>query len=760
MSTIAPIPNTTTVGIPRTIYLARILNLCFFPVATVLLGDLAILCVPQAQEALLAFDDAAGRWYITSQAFAFEFAYVVWMISAWYVARLLVGKRFEPDLVGTCCSPGFAAGVSKHLPRLLALCAGIPVIYYLLKRQMLGLGLLSMGSCIVVTLGLVFRRHWSRRQQNDWTINWYRRASEDIERFDTLARGAQLFIAALFVLSFGIWLALPVWMAPLARWIGAPALLLLALMSWTIFGGFALTYFPKTLHLPALIWIPVLALFISSGWNENHLVAPPQPAISNGTRLELGAAFVDWLRHRPDPRAPVIFVSSFGGASRAAYWTTSTLGKLEDEARRQHQTFADNIFVISGISGGSLGAAAFVTSLDLVRKSPGSRCSKVRDVADGFTGQDHLSTVIGLMLFPDLLQRFLPPPVAQWDRSRGLEETWAYDWQNTLTECGGQAAAVPNPWSRAFTALYPHLGADDAGTGPRLPALALSSTALGAGQAVFQTTFSLQRSDVFDILDPRLDTRSLTLAQAVHNSARFPYISPAGVVRFAATHAAWDRLGDGGYVEASGALTLSEIVETLQSEQLIRSEGPPGDCGTAAAPAPAAGCYILASQVRVLILDNTPTYGGNLLCGVPLPGKPDERLAQLQNPLLVRPRPLPPGPDFLEPILGAFSTNSGRAVTAQVDLGTLAGGCTSRFAELRLPAAASGSQDPSMDWMLNAQSRHDIDAVLDTRLVTTQYRQVTNPRILLQQNLDIVRGWFFPAATAPSSATAPRPAPE
>ncbi len=62
-----------------------------------------------------------------------------------------------------------------------------------------------------------------------------------------------------------------------------------------------------------------------------------------------------------------------------------------------------------------------------------------------------------------------------------------------------------------------------------------------------------------------------------------------------------------------------------------------------------------------------------------------------------------------------------------------------------------------MDWMLNAQSRHDIDAVLDTRLVTTQYRQVTNPRILLQQNLDIVRGWFFPAATEPSSANAPRP---
>lgn len=134
MSTIAPAPESASRGIPRFIYLARILSLCFFPVATVLLGDLVILYVPQAQEALLAFDDAAGGWYITSQAFAFEIAYVLWMICAWYVARLLVGRRFDPDLVGTCCSPPFAARLSKHLPRFLALLAGIPVIYFLLKR--------------------------------------------------------------------------------------------------------------------------------------------------------------------------------------------------------------------------------------------------------------------------------------------------------------------------------------------------------------------------------------------------------------------------------------------------------------------------------------------------------------------------------------------------------------------------------------------------------------------------------------------------
>jgi hypothetical protein len=724
----ASIPTTDTrgQGLPRLIYLARILNLCFFPLATVILGNLVILFVSQAKEALLAFDDGAeARWHVTSQAFSFEVAYVMWMISAWYVARLLVGRRFDPDLVGTCSSPEFARLVAKHLPRLLALFAGLPIAISLLRHpQLLGLGVGSIAICIIVFVGLVFRRPVAELRKHQWVHNWQQRDNEDIARFDQLSTGARIFIALLFVTSFGLCLALPVFMAPLARWIGAPALLLFALMSWTIFGGVILTYIPKTLHYPSLNWVVVAALLVCWHWNENHPVAAPVPDISNGPRAELGAAFVDWLRHRPDPQAPVIFVSSSGGASRAAYWTTSSLGKLEDEARASSHHFADNIFVISGISGGSLGAASFVTSLDLVRKANTAPCAKVRDVADGFTGRDHLSTVVGLMLFPDLVQRFLPFAVTRWDRSRGLEETWAHDWSEIMEKCGSRAT-LANPWNRAFTSLY-----SSGLKGEPLPNLALSTTALGSGQAVMQTTFSMRTSDTFDILDEKLQTRSLTLAQAAHNSARFPYISPGGVVRLAADQSVWDRLGDGGYVEASGTLPLSQILRQLLQKNLIRKSGPPANCG-------GDDCYILLDHVRVLILDNTPTYGGNLLCGA-------GRTPQPQNPLLRAPQPMPPGPDFLVPLVGSFSTRTGRAVSAEVELADIIEGCrTTHFAELRLPAAPSGSQDPSMDWMLNAASRGEIDAMLDGKLAS-EYRQMPNPQALLQQNLDQVRGWFSP----------------
>ena len=58
---------------------------------------------------------------------------------------------------------------------------------------------------------------------------------------------------------------------------------------------------------------------------------------------------------------------------------------------------------------------------------------------------------------------------------------------------------------------------------------------------------------------------NLSLAQAVHNSARFPYISLAGTVRLKTLHhdgdalddgGTWDHLGDGGYAESSATLAL------------------------------------------------------------------------------------------------------------------------------------------------------------------------------------------------------------
>jgi hypothetical protein len=745
-------------GIPRLIYLARILWLCFFPVFTVMVGDVVLIAIGQAREALVAFNDDHAH----SQLISFELGYVLWMVSAWYVARLLVGKRFEPDLIGECSSRAFARGLAEWLPRLLAFTAGLPIPLVLLYRMLFygqsGLGLLVLVLLVsggIVLAVIVVRRSWGERYHQKWRANWSARGSEEFERFNALSGSAWVFISVLFLVSFGLWLAIPLGLEHVARPLGAPSLLLFALMSWTLFGGFVLTYLPRSYGWPAQTWIPVALLLAFYPWNENHPVAPPS-GVRNVEPEDVGDTFKRWLNQRPDPTEPVIFVASAGGASRAAYWTTSALGMLEDEARRADSPdgrpwrFADNVFVISSVSGGSLGAATFLATLDLTRgmeAQASSPCRSVQQTADRFTGQDHLSTVLAFMLFPDLLQRLLPIPVNSWDRSRGLEEVWVSDWDELLRECGAQAARLRNPWKDALTALSARTAASR-----QLPVLALNATALGAGQQVLEASFYLPRADVFDLLGSELATGSLTLAQAVHNSARFPYVSPGGVVRLK-TGRVWDRLGDGGYVEASGALMLGQIMQVLSDEGLIREEGTEDDdTDPWSCRRNLAACYIRRSQIRILILDNTPATGSAYLCGRPGPGR-DLPTALVQNLPSEGRAVWPPGADVWAAPLGAFDTRDGRALSAEVDLRGWADGCTAHFAELRLPQPPKHVQPPSMNWMLNRASRDQIDAVLRNP-GTGDPGQLLDPHTLLGLNLDIVRAWFSSSSPPPATAEA------
>lgn len=727
--------------IPRLIYLARVLQLCFFPVATVLAGDFVLLFVPQAREALRAFGD--GSRFI-SQVVALWAAYVLWMVSAWYVARLLLGRRFAPDLVGICRSASFAQRVAEELPRILAVLAALPVPLDLLHDpELRTTGALLIATGVLVLLGLVFRRRWAERRHQKWVAEWQTRGLEDFKRFDRLATTAWWFIAALFVVSFGLLIALPWGMETVARPIGSPALLLCALMSWTIFGGFVLTYLPKSLGYPAATWVLLLALVLFARWNENHYVARG-PGAENALPQPIATVFAGWLMRRPDPRAPVIFIAASGGASRAAYWTTSTLGLLEDESRSRPYPLSTNTFLISGVSGGSVGAAAFVTAVAVKgrREASAPGCRSVRELADAFTGRDDLATVMGLVLFPDMVQRFLPFPVMAWDRSRGLEEVWGRDWADVAAQCSVRGEP-PNPWTRPLTDLY-----STSSSNLELPVLALNSTALNAGQLVLESDFQLSRADLIQIFSPGLATRTLTLAQAVHNSARFPYVSPAGVVQMTppqhspggAAPAAlryWDRLGDGGYVESSGAFTVAEVIRELLQAGLIRDAANPGTC--VAGDPHLTHCFITRTQIRVLIVDNAPTSGSAYLCAPGEAGSSGLRQIRPRNSIVAGNEDRPPVADVTFPILGAFRTQGGRADVAQLDLLGLID-CTQQFAEIRMPKPVGGQAEPSMNWMLSGASRRFIDQVLSA----PDERQ-GEAYVQLAQNLRRVRSWGEPA---------------
>ena len=89
--------------------------------------------------------------------------------------------------------------------------------------------------------------------------------------------------------------------------------------------------------------------------------------------MGLDGALADWRRHscerEPGPNCgkyPVVLALA-GGASRAAFFSASVVGSLIDMTRSSsglQRDFAQQVFAISGVSGGSVGAAMIRAALE------------------------------------------------------------------------------------------------------------------------------------------------------------------------------------------------------------------------------------------------------------------------------------------------------------------------------------------------------------------------------------------------------------
>ena len=65
----------------------------------------------------------------------------------------------------------------------------------------------------------------------------------------------------------------------------------------------------------------------------------------------------------------MFLVTAKGGGIRAAYWTAALLTALQDA----NPEFADHVFAVSGVSGGSVGAGVFAGLLAQSRRGFSSR---------------------------------------------------------------------------------------------------------------------------------------------------------------------------------------------------------------------------------------------------------------------------------------------------------------------------------------------------------------------------------------------------
>jgi hypothetical protein len=664
----------------------RALYLSFFSFLTIGLG-IVLIAIPEVRETLEAFDLESPV-----KTVYFALGQLYWAVCAWFCARLVLERRFLPyEPLVPCVSPSFAAGVVQWLPRVLGVLAALPMALVMFMAPSgslpfwLRLTPVAMG--LFFLLAVVFRRRLFGELVD------YAPDPPDVvygyRRFDRInQRGWQLMtlLAAVPVLVFLVLLSDP---RVIARELTTPALALFSIGSWNLWTGFALIYFPLSRHRAVWTFYPLLFAALFSYWVENHNTpsGPPPPitAARVDSRRSLTEQWTRWkaaLDTSECAGGSIYLVAAAGGASRAAFWTAELLTRLEQEFRDgapagRDPCFLRTIFAISGVSGGSLGAAA-VVSLLADEQVRGRRWPALPQTAAAFLESDMLAPLAGYLLFPDLVQRFLPFPVYRADRSLGLERVWQEDWADLERTWTGPSQTTPPNWlASPVDDLYRDGRADT------LPSLFLNTTRVADGRRVLQSNIAFTPDDTYDLLSSGFLTNELTLAGAVHNSARFLYASPAGLAWHtnqdpgSATEAVkWGYLVDGGYFENSGAATLVPLIQQI----------------------PEADRWRLA----LILISNEPASEGDYVC--------DD-----DSPSQAAPAPVPSFLiEALAPPLALYDTRTARAHAADMAaaraLDVYALGHTF---ELRLPGV-DGRPAPPMTWFVSKRVGEQMNSYIDS----------------------------------------------
>ncbi len=322
--------------------------------------------------------------------------------------------------------------------------------------------------------------------------------------------------------------------------------------------------------------IVLLVVFEVTGSTDNHRFRYTVPA-KEIERPNIEAAFRTWIASRGDLEAyrsagkpyPLYIVATEGGGLYAAYQTAKLLGRLQDLC----DNFAQHVFVLSSVSGGSLGSAVFSSlAHEHAKNAAAVPCKTNSGPAHGpFEGsaqtvlsRDLLSPVVWATLFPDFLQRFIPYPFPKLDRGYALELTFEDAW----TYLRG---TKKNYLQGSFFGLCGDTPADCAKSAT--PALALNTTNIETGMQMVLSQMEVNTwpfegpSKPLDMFNNTALPVDLPLSTAVGLSARFPWISPQGWYSFVsdAIGGAKRRMSfvDGGYVDNSGVVTATKLARLL-----------------------------------------------------------------------------------------------------------------------------------------------------------------------------------------------------
>jgi hypothetical protein len=354
----------------------------------------------------------------------------------------------------------------------------------------------------------------------------------------------------------------------LSTWLRPGAILIISLACFTLLFTI-IAYFHDYSRRPfgfiVLFFVLVFSYLndnTSLNYLQNNYVAKRQ-TVNKVFETWLTTKKADWQVKNPGKVMPIVFVAAQGGGIRGLSWTTRTLNYLDSA----YDGFLNQTFVISGVSGGGVGATAYLSWLHDQQDT--SFVSSHKQF-DSFTKQDFLSPLTAAFAFGDYFQHFLPFPVRSLERSKILGLTW----ERCYKECLGK-----DSFSESFLKMW----YSENNFNYNLPSLILNGTLAENGQRVVTSNLNVAASkwfgDDIDFFD--FTKRDINRSFAALNCSRFPFITSGGLMKQGI-----DRKGhivdgkrkghivDGGYRENTGLQSLLNVFcsirERLKPEAGIR----------------------------------------------------------------------------------------------------------------------------------------------------------------------------------------------
>jgi hypothetical protein len=604
-------------------------------IGVLLLAGLALLLPPQTRDMLagLSGEEGRGIW----AGVAFHLALWLMAFCAWHWSRAVLSARFAvPDRRAARAAPPAGAGggtvdpkALDWMPRLIfAAAASIGIVAAMRSNAWLQV-LVIVGwlvpSLVLLSFRLVIQQFFGREDRTyagaialadpgaavgGWFAPVWRLPLIRHAPLGPWIGAGMLFFAIGLFLEGAIWTFWPEpsgLLAPymLGRLFPGPAAALFCLglaigpLTWLTYRTdgirFAWPYFGvlwslrrPPIFLLLLLWVLIMPTLFNL--HALRVVRSEPGTVAFDQRKPLDALFKEWAEtcQKGQIKLRPVIVAVSGGASRAGMWGARVLSEIDAMAAAG----GTPVFAVSSVSGGSLGAAAYVAAVT----AQGSAACALKDenrkafydAAIDAVGRDALGPVLAGSLFGDVPRAALALPAwmirrayhaidgtpdAVWrggDRAEALERAFEQNWSEAVV---GQFKA----WERKdqdaarFSRPFLSLAYDPANAAKTrgAPIWIANGTDQQNGVRVLTVPFDYSAWPFLGAVDAlALLKGDVPVSTAIHNTARFPFLSPAGeltpVSRDKDDHSNATQLIDGGYFENEGLLTAWELARYLK----------------------------------------------------------------------------------------------------------------------------------------------------------------------------------------------------